>query len=114
MKGRSIEIPEEGLSIGRDPANGLILREDGISRFHAKLHFDNGSLWLRDVGSRNGVFVNEKRVQEHKALTVGDKIAFAQQIFELRWAADEETSQAEFPPQDEGPSTTKRRWYWPF
>ena len=37
----------QGLKIGRAAENDIVL-EDGVSRFHASLILDNGTLWLRD------------------------------------------------------------------
>jgi pSer/pThr/pTyr-binding forkhead associated (FHA) protein len=65
-----------------------------VSRYHARLVFENGSLWLQDAGSRNGVFVNGVRVTGHKALKVGDSMTIAEHTFELRWLDDESSVEA--------------------
>ncbi len=116
LAGRHIGVPEGGLGIGRAEENTVVIHDDGVSRYHARLLFDNGSLWLQDAGSRNGVFVNGVRVTGHKALKVGDSITIAQHTFELKWKADlqsggPDTTNAEPPQQDERP---RRRWFWPF
>ena len=49
LEGLTVRVPESGLRIGRSEENDIVIEEDGVSRFHAKLQFDNGSLWLRDV-----------------------------------------------------------------
>ncbi|MEK8145474.1 FHA domain-containing protein [Streptomyces sp. M10(2022)] len=50
------------LLIGRDPANGLRLSHETVSRMHAEL-IGQGSRWiLRDLGSTNGTCVNGQRV----------------------------------------------------
>ena len=77
------------LSIGRSEDNDLVLTEDGVSRFHARLHNDEGAIWLRDAGSRNGVFVNELRVTDHHALKVGDVVRVAEVIRDL-WRRDQD------------------------
>lgn len=123
--GRRITIPEGGLNIGRSPDNELVLLEDGVSRFHARLHFDNGAVWLRDAGSRNGVFVNGKRVTDHKALKVGDEITLAEHTFLVKLESDSQLPSPTPPPTGEGggggDDTTQdeeppkaRPWYWPF
>jgi predicted component of type VI protein secretion system len=92
LAGKRIPVPEGGLGIGRSPENTVVIHDEGVSRYHGRLLFDNGSLWLQDAGSRNGVFVNGARVTGHKALKVGDSITIAQHTFELRWPDEDEGS----------------------
>ncbi|MEO0601114.1 MAG: FHA domain-containing protein [Myxococcota bacterium] len=114
LAGQAVRVPEGGLGIGRSDDNGLVLPDDGVSRYHARLLYDNGSLWLQDAGSRNGVFVNDKRVTGHKALKVGDVITIAQHTFELKWEDDLESAEPERDTQRPGEDPRKRRWFWPF
>ncbi|MDX6580963.1 MAG: transport system ATP-binding/permease protein [Solirubrobacterales bacterium] len=44
----------ERLSIGRDPANDVVLADPNVSRFHAELVCDGDAFELTDLGSRNG------------------------------------------------------------
>ena len=121
--GHRITIPDGGLNVGRLSDNDLVLNDDGVSRVHARLLFDNGALWLRDAGSRNGVFVNGIRVTDHKALKVGDELSIAEHVFLVKLESE---SQVPSPPptepvesgnddttQDEPPQSS-RPWYWPF
>ena len=55
-------IPAQGLSIGRSTENQLALSEPSISRRHAQLFCFEGRLWIRDLGSANGTFVNHVRL----------------------------------------------------
>lgn len=118
--GRVVPVEEGGLEIGRSPENDLIVEDDDVSRFHARLLFENGSLWIRDAGSRNGVFVNDKRIPEHKALKVGDRVRIGSTIFQVRWADEVATegavSKEGEPPSGQHPTSSEgaRRWYWPF
>ena len=117
--GRRIRVPEGGVGLGRSPENLVVIEDDGVSRYHARLLFDNGSLWLQDAGSRNGVFVNGVRLTGHKALKVGDAITIAKHTFELRWeddlggTANKDESNGE-PSRSSDAAGRKRRWYWPF
>jgi pSer/pThr/pTyr-binding forkhead associated (FHA) protein len=43
----------------------------------------NGAVWVQDQGSRNGVFVNEKRVVRHKQLSPGDALTVGEQSFTI-------------------------------
>ncbi len=57
-----------------------------LSREHAALYLEDGELWLRDLGSSNGSFVNGQRVDQAK-LHDGDKIAFAKLVFSVKGPA---------------------------
>ncbi|MFI2345611.1 DUF1707 and FHA domain-containing protein [Streptomyces sp. NPDC019443] len=79
-------LPEPGpypLRIGRDPANGLRLSHDTVSRLHAELS-RQGSLWiLRDLGSTNGTTVNGRRVTGSVVVHDGDMVGFGRMSFRL-------------------------------
>jgi pSer/pThr/pTyr-binding forkhead associated (FHA) protein len=117
LKGQRFRVPEGGLDVGRADENGLVVKDDGVSRFHARLLYNNGSLWLQDAGSRNGVFVNGRRVTGHQALKVGDEITIAESAFAVRWnESDEEDTGAREKPAEgsEEQRPARRRWFWPF
>ena len=122
LVGLRVAVPEGGLGIGRSADNAVVVQDEGVSRYHARLLFDNGSLWLQDAGSRNGVFVNGVRVTGHRALKVGDTITLAKHVFELRWHDEAHAAHAPAGPHPAArtPSSTeddqggRRAWYWPF
>ncbi len=83
LQGNRYSIPPQGLRVGRQAGNEVLLDDTGVSRQHARLIFHNGALWVQDMGSRNGVFVNEVRVQAHRQLSVGDKIRIGNTVLEV-------------------------------
>jgi hypothetical protein len=70
---RTIEFDGRPITIGRAPDNGLVLRDGRASRHHARIDGRRGALVLTDLGSTNGSFVNDRRV-ESVALGEGDRI----------------------------------------
>ncbi len=70
---RTIVFDGRPLTIGRAADNGVILRDGRASRHHARIDSRRGSLVLSDLGSTNGSFVNDRRV-ESIALGEGDRI----------------------------------------
>jgi hypothetical protein len=70
---RSIAFDGRPLTIGRSADNGIVLRDGRASRHHARIDVRRGSLVLSDLGSTNGSFVNDRRV-ESIALGEGDRI----------------------------------------
>ena len=83
LSGRQWEITTQGVYIGREPRNEIIVEEAGISRQHARVLLHNGTIWVQDIGSRNGVFVNNNRVPDNKQLKPGDRVMVGSIIFEV-------------------------------
>jgi hypothetical protein len=70
---------EARAGIGRSHDNALCLNDSTVSSFHAAFTLTpNGTLWLTDLGSSNGTFVNEVRLGEGDKVIVrdGDKLRF--------------------------------------
>lgn len=63
------------LVIGRSPLSDVVLSADTqVSRLHAVLERITGRWVVRDVGSRNGTYVNGERLREPVWLRAGDEI----------------------------------------
>ncbi|MFJ4713959.1 DUF1707 and FHA domain-containing protein [Streptomyces sp. NPDC088785] len=71
------------LRIGRDPANGLRLSHESVSRVHAELSRQGGLWILRDLGSTNGTSVNGRRVIGAAVVRDGDQVGFGRMSFRL-------------------------------
>ncbi|MFB9465879.1 FHA domain-containing protein [Streptomyces cinereospinus] len=71
------------LRIGRDPASGLRLTHETVSRVHAELTRQGGMWVLRDLGSTNGTTVNGRRVTGATVVREGDQVGFGQMAFRL-------------------------------
>ncbi len=72
--GKPIVVHPQGLRIGRGSDNDLILPDAGISREHALLSYKGDRLILFDLGSRNGCFVNGRRIQDSSTLVPSDEV----------------------------------------
>jgi FHA domain-containing protein len=70
---QSFVVDGRPLTIGRGPDNGLVLQDSRASRHHARIYGRQGALLLADLGSTNGSWVNDRRIQEI-ALGEGDEI----------------------------------------
>jgi hypothetical protein len=76
---RSLVVGGRPLTIGRAPDNGLVLADGRASRHHARLYGRRGALVLTDLGSTNGSWVNDRRIDE-MALGEGDQIRIGDTI----------------------------------
>jgi len=71
------------LSIGRSPENDLTVDDDEISRKHAMLVNERGSLEIGDYRTGNGTFVNGQRVNQKQEIRPGDVIGIGKLQLEL-------------------------------
>ncbi len=79
---RRIALHPLPFRVGRNPGLGLSLASDSVSKEHAELLVHGGALYVRDLGSKNGTFVNSERVGE-APLREGDILHFAQVEFRV-------------------------------
>lgn len=70
---QNFALTEKGISIGRQLGNDIVLNHAVVSRHHAQIELRGRGAWVRDVDSRNGIFVNRLRVKEEQ-LSDGDII----------------------------------------
>ena len=71
--GESFTLDDEKVSIGRTPEAGVFLDDVTVSRNHALLVRRKDGLYIDDLGSLNGTYVNRHRIESHQ-LTDGDEI----------------------------------------
>jgi FHA domain len=83
-KGSEFPIGDE-VTVGRAGGCAVLLAEDTfVSQLHARLYRRNGDLYVEDLGSTNGTFVNKKRVTAPAAVRKGDRIQFGRTTVEVR------------------------------
>ena len=66
------------LTLGRAPECGLILEDPRISRKHCKLTLKLDGLYIVDLGSRSGTFLNDQQVVAEKLVKTGDTLTLGQ------------------------------------
>lgn len=71
--GRMYRIEGDEVILGRATSATVRLEDDGVSRNHAKVIMRGDQLWIEDLGSQNGTFINGEKISA-QALRDGDKI----------------------------------------
>jgi hypothetical protein len=70
------EADADGLVVGRDGEGACRLTDERVSARHCRLWYRDatGTLWVEDLGSRNGTSVNDKRIDRPTQLVIGDDL----------------------------------------
>ena len=77
--------------IGRQPENQLVVRDNRISRRHARISLADGQYTLEDLESRSGVFLNGQKLTGVSPLVPGDQFDFGvEDGYRLTFALDSE------------------------
>lgn len=75
-----MEVPfDQQLTIGRDVYNSLSLQDAEVSRSHAIIFDQGDKIFVKDLNSRNGVYVNGDKVKETE-LRDGDEVILGSTI----------------------------------
>lgn len=87
--GQKIRVRAKKYLIGRADDCHLRPKAESVSRHHCALLIDEPDVLVRDLGSRNGTYVNDQRVQGSRVLETGDKLSIGKlqlevEIFTLR------------------------------
>jgi pSer/pThr/pTyr-binding forkhead associated (FHA) protein/S1-C subfamily serine protease len=83
--GEEIELIKAVMLVGRLPECDVQVEDENVSRRHAHLECaDNGQVTLRDLGSRNGSWVNDRQIDAAVQLENGDLVRFGDVTFTFR------------------------------
>ena len=72
FKVEDIYVLSKSMTIGRQDKNDIVIKDSFISGIHAQFILENGEVYLRDLGSKNGVFVNEKKLESNNKSLLKD------------------------------------------
>jgi hypothetical protein len=80
--GRSFNVTKAAATIGRVQVCDIVLDDPSVSPLHARIERAGGTFLLRDQGSENGTYVNERLITEPHPLAYGEVIRVG--VFTLR------------------------------
>ena len=91
LAGIEFELEKKSTVFGRSKECEALIDESSVSRRHALFERSNSNIFVKDLNSTNGTFVNGKRILNQK-LADGDRIKLGRVVlrFEIRTSAEHE------------------------
>jgi pSer/pThr/pTyr-binding forkhead associated (FHA) protein len=82
-EGQTFDLDDE-LTIGRSPGCGVPTPDDiYTSTLHARLFRHHDQLWVEDLGSTNGTYVNSEKITQARRLGKGDVLQVGSTVYEV-------------------------------
>jgi len=98
---QAFQIVQGSCIIGRASIVDLCLKHPSVSRRHAQLKRSGNSLYVRDLGSQNGTYVNQQRIAHEAEVFAGDSIIIGTSLLSLRDSLPfEDRAVEEMPPEN--------------
>lgn len=80
VPGKTFLLEKEETSLGRDLTNDIPVNDAEVSRRHARLFIRDDNVFVEDLGSTNGTFLNGERIASPQQLRKGDEITFGESV----------------------------------
>jgi len=81
--GRRYFFDTSEVTLGRSPSNGIVILDVSVSREHAKCYAARDTVEIEDLGSRNGTFINDHRIEARTGLRDGDIVRLGSILFKF-------------------------------
>ncbi|RMD60951.1 MAG: FHA domain-containing protein [Planctomycetota bacterium] len=81
---RDFRLKRERCVVGRLPSCDLQAPDTRVSRQHCEIRLDQGKVFVRDLGSSNGTFVNDEKIEQEVELGPGDRLAIGPFVFTVQ------------------------------
>ncbi|HWH35240.1 MAG TPA: FHA domain-containing protein [Acidimicrobiales bacterium] len=81
-RGRSYDLADE-LTVGRAAGCQVTLDDSYVSQLHARIFRRDGTLYVEDLGSTNGTYLNTRRVSSPVVMKRGDRLKVGSTVMEL-------------------------------
>lgn len=90
-----VRIDKEKISIGRDSDNDIYINNLAISRYHARILYQDDKIFIEDLESSNGTYLNGKKIS-HTEINENDTILIGKYKLNIENKAPRETQQTAF------------------
>lgn len=100
--GKTYMVEGDHVVVGRSKQCDIILTDESISRQHLDIRVDSeqrNSFKINDLGSRNGVYLNEKRITSSTVFS-GEPIQIGETVFSLQYRSEESLDNFRFQQTD--------------
>lgn len=84
LKGTTIPLGSAPVLIGRAATCTVVIEDDYCSSRHCRVYPDNGQWMIEDLGSTNGTFLSNQRVDDPVPFRKGDRLTLGTTSIELR------------------------------
>lgn len=73
---QGLSFSKDGISIGREPDNDVVIPFAGVGRHHARITNQNGRYFLEDLGSANGTYLKDVKLEPRKPVPLDEGAQF--------------------------------------
>ena len=84
LKGTSLDLAQQQITLGRANDATLVLNDDYASSRHARIFPQDGQWIVEDLGSTNGTYLDRQKVTRPMPVPVGVPIRIGKTVLELR------------------------------
>lgn len=81
--GAEAVFEQSEILIGRTDENDVVLIQSGVSREHARIFVDAGGVWVEDLNSANGTYLNGNRLEKPCRLSNGDSLGVGSVVLDV-------------------------------
>jgi len=81
---KTFELTKKTITIGRAENSNIIIPDTTVSGNHAEIYFENGSFYIKDLESTNGIIIENKKIKLQQ-LNSGDKFKLGNVLFKLSY-----------------------------
>lgn len=84
LKGYTLPLSARPIVVGRASDATLVINDDYASGHHARFYSDDGKWYVEDLGSTNGTYIGNQRLNRAVPLAIGQPIRIGKTVLELR------------------------------
>ena len=82
-QGKKLKLPDRDITVGRDLECDIRVSDSDVSRMHCQIKIREGKLYVDDLESRNGTYINDIAIKTETPLHPGDLLRIGPMVFEL-------------------------------